>query len=109
MKFNPSIAINTRKGEPMMVDDKTPMTVGWLAVHALDTLNDNCDAKEKRRRFRLATEIQDALERSAVVEIKSDEIDLLDEVVSKSCTTLAYGQFAQAVADMKAPKLAAAE
>lgn len=106
MKFDPALVLKTRQGESMRVDDKD-VTLGWLAVFALDNMNlDKCDGRELRRRFRIATEIQDAADKGALAELKSDEVELIEELVCAAAKrlvngALVYGQFDAALADMR--------
>ena len=106
MRFDPTRVLKTRTGETMMVEDK-PVTLGWLAIFALDNINlDKADGKEMRRRFRIATEIADAVGRGTVTDLKSDEVELVEELVLTAAKrlnhgALVYGQFDAMLAEMR--------
>lgn len=107
--FDPNLPINSRQGDPMKFDGHD-MTVGLISIFALDNVNlDKCDKAELRRRDRMATELQDALERNTTVFFKKDEIDLIEDLVMAACKrmnngTLVYGQFDRLLAELKDAK-----
>jgi hypothetical protein len=106
MKFDTTRTFVTRFNDPIKVEDRE-LTSGWLAVFAIDNMKlDKADGKELRRRFRLAAEIQDATEKQQPLDIKSDELELLDELVVEACKRLSngtniYGQFSALLEDSK--------
>lgn len=108
MQFDPARTFKLRSGEVMKVEDKD-LTLGWLAIYALDNVNlDKVDGKEMRRRFRIATEIQDAADHGGMADLKSDEIELIDGLVEMAAKrlnngVLIYGQFGAMLDDLKAP------
>lgn len=106
MKFDPTIQIHDRSGVQMKIQSGALATTGSVAVWALDYDPSVRDNRDKRVRFRVATEIQTALDKGETVDLKDDELEIVDAAVGAMFTSIAYGQFVKAVADMRsAPAL----
>lgn len=106
MKFDPSVEIRNHAGEAL---DDGKLTTGQMAIYALDATSQKADGKTMRRQFRIATEIQAAIDLGTTLEIKEDELELIEERLVDAVKsprlangTLIFGAFMQAVADMKA-------
>lgn len=90
MKINFNQKLKTLDGKEVKDNDGKPLTLGSVSVNALlsNIPNEKVDGKEKVRRYELAK----TLNRGGSIDVKSEDIVKIKELISQAYTTLIVGQ-----------------